>query len=511
MSKAPMPAAAVILARPPRRGASNGAAALELFLVERAEDQPFLGGFACFPGGRVDPDDALIEVIAAAGPAAGPAAALVAAAVREVFEETGVLIARGTEGLPAADLAAARAQVLEGRQGFGAVLAALGARLDAGLLAPAGRWVTPAYSPLRFDTQYFLAAAPPGQAASVIAGELDGGRWSTVAEAFAAFDRFELLLPPPVAYALRAFGAGDAAAGARLEAAPRLRAASETARLCEVAPGIVMLALATPTLPPARFTNCYVVGTGAAVIVDPGSPYPAEQAVLDEALALLAARGTAPREVILTHEHPDHVGGAAHLRERYGLPVAAHEAAAARLRGALAIDRILHDGEEIALPGPPPRRLRVVATPGHAPGHVVLLETETGALCTGDLVATQGFIIVDPDEGGDMAVYLESLRRARGLAARVLLPAHGLPSRRVAARFDAYLEHRLAREALVLDTLRGAGRAVAASTILPVAYRDTPPSMWPFAARSLEAHLVKLAREGRIRREAGGWRLEPAG
>jgi glyoxylase-like metal-dependent hydrolase (beta-lactamase superfamily II)/8-oxo-dGTP pyrophosphatase MutT (NUDIX family) len=501
MSPAPVPAAAAILTRRSRRSASSAPEALEVFLVERTEEQPFLGGFACFPGGRGDPDDAAVPVIAAVG----TVAATVATAARELFEETGVLVGRGVEAVPAADLAAARAQVLGRRRTFGAVIASLGVRLDAGLFALAGRWVTPAYVPLRFDTQYFLVEAPPGQSATVIPGELDGGRWLTVAGALDDFGRAEVLIPPPVLYALRALGTGDGDAGARLREAPGRHAAAEQARIFEIVPGIVMVALATPTLPPARFTNCYVVGTGDAVLVDPGSPYPADQAVLDEALALLAARGTVPREVILTHEHPDHVGGAARLRARHGLPIAAHAAAAERLRAVVAVDRILADGEVIALPGPPRRRLQVIATPGHAPGHVVLHETETGALCTGDLLATQGFIIVDPDDGGDMTVYLESLRRARGLGARLLLPAHGYPSRRVAERFDEYLEHRIAREALVLEALRAQPGAVAAEALLPLAYDDTPKVRWPLAVRSLAAHLVKLETEGRVRRTGGGW------
>ena len=115
------------------------------------------------------------------------------------------------------------------------------------------------------------------------------------------------------------------------------------------------------------------------------------------------------------------------------------------------------------------------------------------------------------DLHGRLDVREGCLWRARDLGARVLLPAHGLPSRRVAARFDEYLEHRLAREALVLGALRAAGRPLAADALLPLAYDDTPTAMWPFAARSLEAHLVKLEREGKVRREAEGWRLEPAG
>ena len=497
----PAPAAAVILTRPVRRSASRTPGTREILLVERAEEQVFLGGFACFPGGRRDPGDAAVKVIAADG----AAAATVTTAARELFEETGVLVGRGAEAVSATDLAAARAQVLDRSRSFGAVLESLGVRLDAALFAPAGHWVTPAYVPIRFDTQYFLAALPAGQQAHVVRGELETERWLTVAEALQGFEHAEVLLPPPVLYALCAFGDGDDGAAARLQAAPDRHAPAEQARIFELAPGIVCVALATPTLPPARFTNCYVLGTDPAVIVDPGSPYPAEQAALDDALALLAARGTRVREVILTHHHPDHVGGAAYLRARHGLPVAAHADAAARLHAVVAVDRLLGDDEVIALPGKPARRLRVVATPGHAPGHVVLLEEETLALCTSDLLATHGFIIVDPDDGGDMTVYLESLRRARGLGARLLLPAHGLPSRRVATRFDAYLEHRLAREAQVLAALRAQRGAVAADALLPHAYADTPQVMWPFAVCSLRAHLIKLEREGQVAQTDAGW------
>jgi endoribonuclease LACTB2 len=500
VSPTPVSAAAVILTRPSCRGASKTTPAPEVFLVERAEEQPFLGGFECFPGGRGDPSDSALPVIAAEG----DIATMVATATRELFEETGVLLGRGAETVAAADLAAARAHVLNRSRTFGAVLDSLGVRLDAGCLTPAGRWVTPSYVPLRFDTQYFLATAPPAQSPTVIPGELEGGKWRTVTETLDAFGRAEVLLPPPVLYALRALGDGDVAATTRLVEAPARHAAAEEARIFEIAPAIVFVALATPTLPPARFTNCYVVGTDPAVLVDPGSPYPADQAILDDALGMLAARGIVPREVILTHDHADHVGAAAHVRARYGLPVATHPAAAERLRAAVTVDRFLADGEMIALPGSPPRRLRVVATPGHAPGHVVLLEEETGALCTGDLLATYGFIIVDPDDGGDMAVYLESLRRARALGARVLLPGHGYPSRRVVERFDAYLEHRLTRETLVLEALRAAGRAVATAALLPIAYADTPQSMWPLAVRSLAAHLVKLEREGKVTRTDEG-------
>src|SRR5262245_47401123 len=109
-----------------------------------------------------------------------------------------------------------------------------------------------------------------------------------------------------------------------------------------VAPGIRVLALRTPTLPPAAHTNVYLVGpdAGPVAVVDPGSPYPEQQAILDRALATLP-----PSAVLLTHHHGDHVGGAAALATRWGVPIAAHAATARRLAGRVPVSQMIEDGE----------------------------------------------------------------------------------------------------------------------------------------------------------------------
>jgi ribonuclease/clavin/mitogillin len=126
-------------------------------------------------------------------------------------------------------------------------------------------------------------------------------------------------------------------------------------------------------------------------------------------------------------------------------------------------------------------------------------------------VASVGTILIPPDDG-DMAEYLAQLERLAALSADVALPAHGDPSAEGAggpspsALFRHYVAHRLAREAKVTAALAGVGSGGASlGALVPVVYADTPVAMWPFAKLALEAHLLKLLREGRARRAGEGW------
>lgn len=270
-----------------------------------------------------------------------------------------------------------------------------------------------------------------------------------------------------------------------------------------VAADVRVVPVRTPTLPPAAHTGCYVIGPtegrGGLVIVDPASPYPAEQQALDAWLDVEAAAGRPVVAIALTHHHGDHVGGAAHLAARTGAPVAAHADTAARLAGRVDVTRVLADGDALVAGDVV---ARAIATPGHAPGHLCFAVGD--AVIAGDMVAGVGTILVDPDEG-DMAVYLASLARLQALSPARLLPAHGPVITDPGGTLRAYIGHRLMREGRVAAALDAAGRA-AARDLVPVAYADTPPPLWPLAERSLLAHLVKLERDGRAgRADDGSW------
>ena len=262
--------------------------------------------------------------------------------------------------------------------------------------------------------------------------------------------------------------------------------------LVPVAPGIRVLALRTPTLPPAAHTNVYLVGPdeGPVAVVDPGSPYPDQQAILDAILSEVPIA-----RVLLTHHHGDHTGGAAALAARWNVPIAAHARTAARLANRVRVDEILDDGDEV-------HGAICVHTPGHADGHLVF---EIGdASIAGDMVAGVGTILIDPDEG-DMAQYLASLERMRSRAPTTLLPAHGPAIRDGHAKLTEYLAHRRMREQRVIGALAGAPKKIEA--LVETVYADTPRVLWGLAERSLLAHLRKLEQEDAARPVDGDCRV----
>lgn len=267
--------------------------------------------------------------------------------------------------------------------------------------------------------------------------------------------------------------------------------------LVQVAPGIRVLALRTPTLPPAAHTNVYVVGPerGAQVVVDPGSPYPDQQGRLDEVIAAEETAGRPLGLVALTHHHGDHVGGAMALAARWNVPIAAHPNTAKRLAGRVAVTRELHDADALAEYG-----ITCVYTPGHADGHICF--EHGGASIAGDMVAGLGWILIDPVEG-DMADYLASLAMLLQRPATTLLPAHGPVIADGPAKLREYITHRTMREDRVLAALAARSDA-SLDELLPDAYADTPRPLWPMAQRSLRAHVDKLVKESRAREVAPG-------
>jgi glyoxylase-like metal-dependent hydrolase (beta-lactamase superfamily II)/8-oxo-dGTP pyrophosphatase MutT (NUDIX family) len=483
-------AATVVLVR-------DGAHGLETYWVRRSDEVAVMPGFHAFPGGKADPADADLPL---AGAPDGEARVLRACAIREAFEELGVLVGLDGPAPPRAALEADRDRLLAGAITFNDLARERDWRFRADALAYAGRWQTPPFAALRFDTIFWLARLPAGQEPAVRPGELAAGEWIDPRVALKRWMLGQRAFAAPILYTLIGIAEGAEDLAAHLALGPE-RARAPVRRI-ELQWGIVLHPMRTRPLPPATHTNCYLVGETEMAIVDPGGGEPDELHALFDLIDHLVTEGRRPKLVLLTHHHPDHVGGVEALRARYGVKVAGHAETGRHVR----LDFALADGDVVPLA--PGRyggwELRAIHTPGHARGHLCFLHPRTGALLTGDhVVGGAGTVIIDPPEG-DMADYVASLQRLLGRGAQRIFPGHGSPQGAAERRIGALIAHRLGREAKVTLALGPEPRTLA--DLVERAYADTARELWPYAERSLLAHLIALERAGRAVRDGERWR-----
>jgi len=248
-------------------------------------------------------------------------------------------------------------------------------------------------------------------------------------------------------------------------------------------------------------TNTYLVGTGRErILLDTGQGLPAYLPVLERALA--EAGEARIGEIVLTHGHPDHLGGVRGIRERHGaLRVSKRPWPAMDAAMGCKI-REIDDGAVIAVEG---ATLRAVHTPGHAEDHLCFVLEEEGAIFSGDNVLGVGTTVI-PAQGGDLALYLRSLERLRAERPGAIYPAHGPRIADGMAKLREYLEHRLAREREILAALADGLASVPA--LVRRIYAAYPEALHAAAGSSVASHLKKLRNEGRAVQEGSADPLE---
>jgi glyoxylase-like metal-dependent hydrolase (beta-lactamase superfamily II) len=224
-------------------------------------------------------------------------------------------------------------------------------------------------------------------------------------------------------------------------------------------------------------TNTWVVGPAPAIVIDPGPDVPSHL----EEVARTAGRVGA---IVLTHDHPDHAPGAMPLAEMTRAPIHAARPPEAGTP--------IRDGQVVSSGG---ASLRAVATPGHSSDHLAWWLEDERALFTGDAVLGRGTSVIDPPEG-DLAAYLRSLRKMRDLGPRTIHPGHGPVVLRGVEKLEEYLAHRQERERQIVEALATGPRSV--DELVATIYAAYPADVRPLAARSVVAHLLKLAGEGRV-------------
>ena len=474
--------------------------ALQVFLVRRSEKLVFLGGFHAFPGGRVDPADSLVAV---AQTPADCASDFCSAALRELFEECGVLVAPSATKLDTAARRSMRQTLLADPTAWPRLLAERGLSLDASQMIPMGRWHTPPFLAAAFDAQYFAVPWSGDTLPEIWPGELTDGLWLSPTAALQAHELGRLFISYPVLETLRTLVGATCTADIRQAGQAMTHVVAQHVRGGELLHGVHALPVRTPTIPPATHTNCYILGGRELVIVDPGTPYADEQQTLHDYIDQMVSQGARVREVWLTHHHHDHVGAADYLRQHYKVPLAAHADAAAQLAPALQLDRLLRDNEEVHLDdGAAGATWQALLTPGHARGHLCFYEKSRGHLLSGDTILGMGTTLVAPSPDGSMGDYMTSLQRLLNLRLGMILPGHGPPVAAAKDKIMEYIQHRQGREAAIVSTLRQAGGPLDAAEIVRRVYVDVAPAAYVLAELNVRSHLEKLTAEG-ITHQAG--------
>ena len=225
----------------------------------------------------------------------------------------------------------------------------------------------------------------------------------------------------------------------------------------------------TPLLVPAGNPSEWTGPTGNNTWLLPGE----EPSLIDAGVgrpehveAVAHALGVVPlARVLITHSHPDHVGGLPALRTRW-------------------------PALRVCPPDECDPRLEIIPTPGHAPDHVCFFDAESGDLYCGDLARLGGTVVIPAKNGGSLREYLASLRRIRELRPRRMLPGHGPIITDPIALVDAYLAHRAERERQIVAAMKEGART--AAEIVARVYHGLPSSLRAAAADTVEAHLQKL-------------------
>lgn len=253
---------------------------------------------------------------------------------------------------------------------------------------------------------------------------------------------------------------------------------------------------ANPGLMTLEGTNQYLLGRDEITVVDVAlSSGRNIDGIIEQAEAM---GGKKIEKILLTHIHSDHCGGALALKKRSGAKLGISRRRAGYLGGE---DFTYDEGDEISYDG---GKLRVVFTPGHESGHCCFYEPEHKDLLTGDHILGRGTTVI-PQPDGDMADYIHSLEKLLQLDIRRLLPGHGPLVTDPYGKIREYIDHRLMREREVLRCLVEGEHTIAAITAR--IYVDVPSALHSVAQWSVEAHLVKLIAEGRVKKTGGRYFL----
>ncbi len=482
----------------------------EVLWAQRNPQLKFLGGWHAFPGGKVESSDAEIDVKNCTDKDLGK---FIVSAVRELFEEVGVLLVRNGEKLTKGQRASLHDELISGRNSFKEILDHWNLWINAEDFLYTGFWTTPQFSPVRFKTRFFIAKCPEKQMPYAAISEMQDIEFITPKNALKRWGNSEVLIAPPVLISLQVLAAEenlttDEHGFTQINAKPKNQILLETSQkfdgnidYIDLNSRITVFPLRTETLPPATHTNCFIVGKKEFVVIDAASKNATELAKLVELIDAMIESGCVCREIIVSHLHPDHFGGETvlqkHLKAKFGfeIPISAHKITAESLRGKVEFQKFVEDEQLFELKDNFGElfKLKALLTPGHARGHLCFYDESKGFLLSSDNVVGAGTVLIAPPEG-NMINYLNSLERMKNLPnLRFLCGSHGSAIYDAKAKIEEYILHRMTREKQIVEAVNSGAKTP--REIVAKVYIGLDEKLVKLAEKSVEAHLEKLASE----------------
>ena len=488
----------------------------QVLWAQRNPKIKFLGGWHAFPGGKTEESDAEIEIKNCADK---DLKKFIICAVRELFEEVGVLLVRNGEKLTKGQRASLHDDLISERSSFKEILDAWNLWIDAEDFQYTGFWTTPQFSPIRFKTRFFIANCPEKQTPYAAISEMQDIEFVAPKDALRRWENSEVLISPPVLISLRVLAEDNLTTDShrfrQLKTDHKIKIKAQILlgksqnldgdiHFIDLNSHITVFPLRTETLPPATHTNCFIVGRKEFVVIDAASKVESELAKLFELIDKFIEKGFSCQEIIVSHLHPDHFGGETalqnHLRDKFGLkiPVSAHKITAESLHGKVEFQKIIEDEQVFDLQDEAGKafELKALYTPGHARGHLCFYDQARGFLLSSDNVVGAGTVLIAPPEG-NMSDYLNSLERMKNLPdLRFLCGSHGSAIYDAESKIEEYIAHRLECQKQILEEIENGAKTP--EEIAVKIYHDLKPELFPLAVKSVSAHLEKIEKETKL-------------
>lgn len=470
--KPPRPSATLMITR-------DGDDGVEVLLGKRSESMLAFPGYYAFPGGGVSRvDKTASEVL--------NISVQHCAILREVVEELGLAPEKGRMISVDDDF---RKMVVEDKSNWFPLAMDGDIPIDTDGIRIISTRTTPPFGPMRFENTFLHIHSHQHDEYSLVGQtEFEDARWMRPSDIIGAWQNNVIKVAPPVVTLLMEVDRCLILTNQDMtKVAIDLEARKPERRSILFAHGVQVIPIKTATLPPANYTNCYLVGdpNGDFIIVDPAFRH---RKGMEEIRDAVNKRPGNPIAVFYTHSHPDHLADPGLLKEAFDIPIWSASNTA---------NRILRDGEILQLGN---QSWEVLHTPGHHPEHLCLI-SESG-LIAGDMVAGIGTILVRPGEG-EMVTYIEQLKRLRDLDPHLIFPSHGPVIALPEKKLTHYIEHRSSRHEKVLRAVEAGNQTI--EDIASAAYADTPDAHPRLAIDQTLSHLLSHEKNGYVKNIDGGW------